>query len=163
MTFSSFVTWFKGNFFQTYRKLRRIYGPDNYLPKPRWWWWWWWPSLMLPCDEETVLCWRILLGVELKMPDRVDPNISWWWPSWWCCWSEAMNSTTGGREPVVDGWGPMLKPFISRRSFCRFFLPPVPVVMVNYYNYVMITYIYIHDVLWLQIGYWLFIYWRKIH
>lgn len=38
-----------------------------------------------------------------------------------------MNSATGGRGPVVvDGCGPMLKPFISRLSFCLFFFPPVP-------------------------------------
>lgn len=38
-----------------------------------------------------------------------------------------MNSATGGNGAVVvDGCGPMLKPFIKRRSFCLFFLPPVP-------------------------------------
>ena len=90
-----------------------------YLPIPRWWWLWFCePSLMLPCEEDTVLlCWWSLRGVELKMPDRVLPKKSWWWPSWWP-WRDAMNSATGGRDPVaVEGWGPMLKPFISLRSF----------------------------------------------
>lgn len=97
-----------------------------YLPSPRWGWWW--PSLMLPCEEDTVLlCWWSFLGVELKIPDKVEPKMSWWWPSWWCCCRDAINSATGGRGPVVvEGCGPILKPFMRRLSFWRFFFPPVP-------------------------------------
>lgn len=42
--------------------------------------------------------------------------------TWW--WRDAMNSATGGNVTLFDG--AMLKPFISRLSFCRFFLPPEP-------------------------------------
>lgn len=43
---------------------------------------------------------------------------------------DAMNSATGGGSPAPElgelGGGAMLKPFISRRSFCLFFFPPAP-------------------------------------
>lgn len=110
---------------QQYTMLRSEHINIVHLPSPLWDCWW--PSLMLPCDDDTVLlCWCIFLGVELNIPESVEPKRSLWWPSW-CCWREAISSATGGNGPeVVDGWGPMLKPFINRRSFWRFFFPPVP-------------------------------------
>lgn len=61
-----------------------------------------------------------------NMPLRVEPNRSWWEFSCCTCWRDAMNSATGGRVPLPPGCGAMLKPFIKRRSFWRFFLPPAP-------------------------------------
>lgn len=61
-----------------------------------------------------------------NMPLRVEPNKSGWEFSCCACWRDAMNSATGGRVPLPPGCDPMLNPFINRRSFWRFFLPPAP-------------------------------------
>ena len=84
----------------------------------------------------VLVWWGFLFGVAPgpKIPLSVLPKISWWWwpcssgvPWWWSGSRRlAMNSATGGKVPLPDGWGAMLKPFISRRSFCRFFFPPTP-------------------------------------
>lgn len=58
----------------------------------------------------------------LKIFEKVDPSMSWLFSKWS---SEVANSETGARE-FDDPGGAMLKPFIRRRSFCRFFFPPVP-------------------------------------
>lgn len=76
-----------------------------------------------------VLIWcGLLFGIAPcpNIPLSVEPNSSWCESSCCTCCRDAMNSATGGRVPLPPGCGPILKPFISRRSFWRFFLPPAP-------------------------------------
>ena len=62
-----------------------------------------------------------------NIPLRVLPKRSWWPLSCCPCCREAMNSATGGKLPLPPTWGAILNPFMSRRSFWRFFFPPAPV------------------------------------
>jgi len=76
-----------------------------------------------------VLVWcGLFFGVAPgpNIPLSVEPNNSWWEFSCCTCCKDAMNSATGGRVQLPPGCGPMLKPFMRRRSFWRFFLPPAP-------------------------------------
>lgn len=125
---------------------RRLWEDDLLIwslgsrPKPpRWVWWSPFPP---PPVEELLLLgwwwWWDFFGVEPaptllpNMADVVEPKISWRWcvvDTWcsWCCCKLAINSATVGSWLVPDGAGAMLKPFIRRRSFWRFFFPPAPV------------------------------------
>lgn len=47
------------------------------------------------------------------------------------CWNDAINSATGGSVVAGVVGGAKLKPFMSRRSFWRFFLPPVSFALVR--------------------------------
>lgn len=77
---------------------------------------------------------RLDWEVRKRAPKRADsdpcgappPPCSWW--------KDMRNSSTGAKEPL----GAMLKPFMSRRSFCRFFLPPPPPANNVTYQYTVL-------------------------
>lgn len=89
----------------------------------------WRAEVVSPGTLFVLVWWGCFLGVAPgpNIPLRVLPNRSLWLLSDCVCCRDAMNSATGGKVPLPLGCGAMLKPFISRRSFWRFFFPPAPV------------------------------------